>query len=413
MLWFKKKPKNSLSEAFLRGEDVNLDFNSYISQDEALKYSVYFACLRILAETFTSVPINEYKKLKNGDKEKTDDTGLLDILKNVTNSEMSSRSAFEMAVNQINLGGNIVFERQYNMLGELVGLYPYPWQHVKIERDKHTDKLIYEIQKPDGYKYRYERKDVFHVAGLSLDGVIGLSPLDYGAKTIQMGRQYDKFTSDFFKNGATFSGTFEVPGHLTDESFKRLYESLKKYKNSAEKSREILILEDGAKYNAMALKFTDAEILSSKKYQAEDLSRFFRVPLHLINMLDKATFNNIEQLSLEFVMYTMLPWFKRFESAINTQLLTAKQRQMGYYFEYNVEGLLRGDIKSRYEAYAMAVDRGIYSINEIRQKENMNAIPDGDMHLMPLNMTELKRETKSEVDNGNEIQKLAWNRKPS
>jgi len=154
-------------------------------------------------------------------------------------------------------------------------------------------------------------------------------------------------------------------------------------------SGKAMILEDGLKFNPLGIKLADAELLSSKKFQVEDICRVYRVPLHLVQSLDHATNNNIEQQSLEFVIYTMLPHVRRHEDAIKCQLLTKAQRDAGYYFEYNLSSLLRGDTKSTYEAFAQARQGGWLSVNDIRRLLNMNSIgPSGDIYLQPLNMAD-------------------------
>lgn len=355
--------------------------------DAALRFSAAFACCRVLAETFATVPFFEYQKSADGDRQKTDDTGLYDILHNVFNDEMSAFSAKETAMYQLNLGGNAVFERLKNKIGDTVGLYPYNWQRVKIERDD-QDKLIYKIHK-DGKEVKTLRRDqVLHVPGPSLDGVIGMSPIEYAAAAIRLGLTYESFGNNFYKNGIFTSGTFTCPGSLGDDAYRRLKESIKAEWTGHEKKGVPLLLEGGTEFKQLGMKLADAELLASKKFQTEEVCRFYRVPLHLIQNLDRATNNNIEHQSLEFVMYTMLPVFKRWEDCINMQLLTREQRSRGYYYEANLAVLLRGDSKSMAEAFAIGRQWGWLSVNDIRRLLNMNRIDNGDIYLQPMNMIE-------------------------
>jgi HK97 family phage portal protein len=371
---------------FMSGTDYNPDGDVAVSGNSSLKFSAVFACLRVLAETFASVPIAEYKKLKNGDREKTDDTGLYDILHAAPNDEMSAYAMKEMAMYQINLGGNVVCERLVNGAGKIVGLYPYEWDRVAIERDKETKKIAYKIDGKDDQKRT--RAQVFHVAGPSINGVVGMSPIEYASNAIRLGLTYEKFSNTFYKNGAMPTGVFEVPGFLKDESYKRLKDNLKENWTGLKNTGTPILCEDGMKYNPLTMKLVDAELLESKKFQIEDICRIYRVPLHLVQNLDKATNNNIEHQSLEFVMYTMLPWFKRWEEAINCQLLTRAQRTAGYYLEFNVNSLLRGDSKSMADAFAVGRQWGWLSVNDIRRLMNMNSIENGDVYLQPMNMIE-------------------------
>jgi HK97 family phage portal protein len=361
--------------------------DSDTSGENALKYSVVWACNRVLAETFATVPAFEYKRELDGDRTKTNDTGLLDILHYKYNDEMSAFAAKEMSMYQMNLGGNAVFTRQYNMFNDVIGLVPHKWQNVKIERNKETGQLEYTIKLSNETR-KYSRDQVFHVAGPSTDGIIGMSPIEFAASSVQLGVTYEKFGQQFYKNGVHSSGVFSKDGTLTDEAYSRLKGELNKGYAGLVNSGKALLLEDGLQFTQNQIKLVDAELLSSKKFQTEEICRIYRMPLHLVQNLDKATNNNIEQQSLEFVMYTMLPHFKRQEDAINTQLLTRQQRDEGYYFEYNIATLLRGDQKSMYEAFAKGRQWGWLSVNDIRRMLNMNKIENGDIYLEPLNMVE-------------------------
>jgi len=357
------------------------------SGENALKYSVVFACCRVLAETVATVGISEYKADKDGDRTKTNDTGFLDLLKYKYNDEMSAFSAKEMAMYQINLGGNAVFTRQYNVFGDVIGLVPHKWQNVKIARNKETQKLEYTIKLSNETKV-YSRDQVFHIAGPSTDGIIGMSPIEFAASSIELGVVYERFGKQFYKNGVHSSGVFHKDGTLTDDAFARLKEQLDRNYSGMRNTGKAMLLEDGMMFQQNQIKLIDAELLSSKKFQVVEICRYYRMQPHLIQDLEKSTNNNIEHQSLEFVMYTMLPHFKRQEDAINTQLLTKEQRDNGYYFEYNIASLLRGDTKSMYEAFAKGRQWGWLSVNDIRRMLNMNKIENGDVYLEPLNMIE-------------------------
>jgi HK97 family phage portal protein len=359
-----------------------------INEDTAMKYSAVFACFRVLAETFASVPIFEYRKINESDREKTDETGLYDYLHNTPNDEMSAYNFKEMMMYQLCAGGNAVSRRLKNDLDGIAGLYPLEWQKVKIGRNKDSAKLEYEYDPGNGKKQTLSRSEVFHIPGPSTNGVTGMSVLEYAASAIRLGVTYERFGQKFFENGAFPSGMFKHPGRLNDEAYERLKRDLKtKYQSMANKGEPILG-EDGLDFLPFEIKLVDQQLIECKKLQIEDICRFCRVPLHLVQNLDKATNNNIEHQSLEFVMYTMLPHFKRAEECINSQLLSIKQRSQGYYFEFNLNALLRGDSKSMAEAFAVGRQWGWLSVNDIRRMLNLNSIPNGDIYLQPMNMYE-------------------------
>lgn len=402
---------------FLSGNDLTTGGDVNASGNNALKFSAVFACCRILAETFASVPLFEYRKAPNGDgdRDRTDDTGLYDILHNVFNAEMNAYTAKEMAMYQLNLGGNAVFERQFNRFGDLVGLYPYQWDAVEIARNQDTRQLQYKIHSDSGGDRVLRRDQVLHIAGPSLNGIAGMSPIEYAHQAIALGMTYEGFSRNFFKNGAFPSGTLQMDGHMSPEAFTRFKADFKTAYTAMLNKGTPMFLEDGVKYNPVTMKMSDAELLASKKFQIEDIGRIYRVPLHLLQHLDKATFSNIEHQSLEFVMFSMLPWFKRWEESINAQLLTRQQREQGYYIEGNLAALLRGDQKSMAEAFSIGRQWGWLSVNDIRRLLNMNSIENGDIYVQPMNMIEagaqVDDQTKAIVDEVHSLIEIAKERK--
>lgn len=375
--------------AFITGDD--LDNPSYgdasIDPATALKYTAVFACNKVLAETFACMPAMLYRKDLNGEREAVNDLAIYDILHYKPNEEMSPFNFKEACMTSQNLGGNTVCERLVNGKGQLVGLYPYQHTSVDISRSPSNNKLVYTIR--DGIsKKTLSRDQVFHVPNLSLDGIVGLSPIAYAASAIRLGMSYEQFGVNFYKNGANPSGSFDVPGELGEEAFNRLKKELKHNYSGLKRTGTPMLLEGGMKFTPHTINPVDAQLLESKSFQAEDICRIYRVPQHLIQLLGHSTNNNIEHQSLEFVMYTMLPIFKRWEENINMQLLTDKQRTAGYYVEFKIDSLLRGDAVSRSTAYAQGRQWGWLSVNDIRKLENMQSIPNGGIYMQPLNMGE-------------------------
>lgn len=384
---------DEIVRSFLRGDDVPAIKNGQIivNTETAMKYTAVFACVRVLSETLASMPLMLYRKKPGGDREQVNDLAIYDVLHNRPNEEMAPFNFKEARMMSLNTGGNSVCEKLINKSGDIVGLYPYPWSMVRIERDKETGSLLYKIK--DGANEKILTRDkVFHVAGPSFDGVIGLSPIEYAASAIRLGLSYERFGNKFYENGAHASGVFSFPNALGEEAFKRLKEDLSKNYTGLANTGKPILLEEGGTFSPMTIKPADAQLIESKNFQIEDICRIYRVPQHLVNKLDRSTNNNIEHQSLEFIIYTMLPWFKRDEESTNMQLLNTRQRQAGYYFEYKIDALLRGDAKSRAEAYAAGRQWGWLSVNDIRKLENMSPIENGDIYLTPANMYEAGKE---------------------
>ena len=381
--------KNSVDEyiqKFMLGDDIyDMPTHGNINSTTAMKYSAVFSCNRVLSETFASMPAMEYKKKSDGTREQTRETSVYDILHNKPNDEMAPFNFKESCMGAINLGGNAVCQKLYNRAGELKGLYPF--QHNQIFITRKNKKLIYTI-KNDGLTVDLNRENVFHVPGISLDGIIGLSPISYVAEAIRLGLSYEKYGNKFYKNGAHLGGVIQHPTGMGEVAFNRLKEEFAKNYQGLANAGKPIILEEGATFNPISMKPADAQLIENKRFQIEDICRIYRVPLHLVQDLSRSTNNNIEHQSLEFVMYTMLPHFKRWEENINMQLLTIAERKAGYYIEFNVSGLLRGDMKTRAAAYAIGRQWGWLSVNDIRKLENMTPIDNGNIYLTPLNMYE-------------------------
>jgi HK97 family phage portal protein len=212
-----------------------------------------------------------------------------------------------------------------------------------------------------------------------------MSPISYAAASIRLGVSYENYGVNFYANAATPSGIFRTDRSLSDDAYTRLRKTLTDEHVGLKKAGVPMLLEEGLDWKQLTVNPIDAQLLESKYFQIEDIARIYRVPQHLIGLLEHATFSNIEFQSLNFAMYTMLPIFKRFEDNINSQLLTPDQRKAGYYSEFKMDGLLRGDAKSRAEAYATGRLNSWLSPNDIRKLENLPGIEGGDNYIQPLN----------------------------
>lgn len=398
-LLFSNSSWDDYIRSFLRGDEVPIiNGEMPLNTETAMRYTAVFACVRVLSETLAGMPAMLYLKKKDGDREPRDDLAVYDILHNAPNPNMSPFSFKETSMISLNTGGNCVSERLVNTYGQLIGLRPYPWASVEIKVDKETGNLVYEISQADGTKRQLTRAQVFHIAGPSFDGMIGLSPIGYAASAVRLGLSYEQFGVKFYKNGMNPSVALQYPNTLSDAAYQRLKQDLEKNYAGLSNTGKPLIIEDGATVKEMTIKPADAQLIESKRFQIEDIARIYRVPMHLVGDLTRATFSNIEHQSLEFVMYTMLPWFKRWEESINQQLLTRQERQAGYYIEFKIDSLLRGDAKSRAEAYAAGRQWGWLSVNDIRRLENMSPIPNGDIYLTPANMYEAGKEPPAQTN---------------
>ena len=289
-------------------------------------------------------------------------------------------------------------QKLVNRAGDVVGLVPMKydrWRYGRVARAALSTSSGWTA----GTKILTRPGDFPTFRTCPFDGLIGLSPISYAAQAIGWASPTRSNGVNFYKNAAMRAGLFEHPTELSQEAFERLREGVKANYTGLRNSGVPMILEGGMKWSQITINPVDAQLLESKYFQIEDICRIYRVPQHLVNKLDRSTYSNIEHMSLEFVMYTMLPIFKRFEDNINAQLLTPEQRKNGYYVRFKIDGLLRGDAKSRAEAYAMGRQWGWLSVNDIRRLENMPPIPNGDRYLEPMNFREAGSKEDPEATN--------------
>jgi HK97 family phage portal protein len=367
----------------------------YVTSDSALGYSPVYACVRILAESIASLPLLLYRKLPGGGKERAQDHPLYFLLKDEPNQYQDSFQFREMLCGHLLLRGNAY--ARIVAKGEVEALIPLNPDRMKVSQNENGT-ILYTYRNQRGLEEKYTQREIFHLRGLSSDGLTGLSPIELLRDSIGLGLAAESYGSTFFSNNARPGGILKHPGKIDDVAAKRLKEDWQKAYSGTSNAHKTAILEEGMAWEQIGLTNADSQFLESRKFQVTDIARIFRVPPHMIGDLDKATFSNIEQQSLEFVMHSLRPWLVRWESAIKRLLLTTEEKKT-YFSEFLVDGLLRGDIKSRYDAYSVARNGGWLSVDEIREFENLNPLPDdqGKIYLEPLNMKEVGQEDPKDV----------------
>ena len=368
-----------------------------VNERSAMQMSAVYACVRILAESIASLPLHFYKYNDAGGKEKAVDHPLYWLLHDEPNPEMSSFSFRETLMTHLLLWGNAYAQIIRNGRGEVIALYPLMPDRMTVDRDA-RGRIYYEYARSDSDANTLGKKssvilsleDVFHIPGLGFDGLVGYSPIAMAKQAIGMGLACDEFGAAFFQNGAQPGGVLEHPNVLKDP--KRVRESWNAIYQGSRNAHRIAVLEEGMTYKPISISPEQAQFLETRKFQIDEIARIFRVPPHMIGDLEKSSFSNIEQQSLEFVKYTLAPWISRWEQAIQRSLLLMSERTR-YFARFNVEGLLRGDYQSRMNGYAVARQNGWMSANDIRELESLDMIPDeqgGNLYLINGNMTKLE-----------------------
>lgn len=355
-----------------------------VNDGTALNHATVWACVRIISETVATLGWHVTKGVPGGDRER--DYGPVDWLLNTqSNDEMSAFSWRELALMQTLLSGNHFSEIVRDVSGRPLALWPLDPYNTYAERDE-GGALGYRTFNERGSVFLRPR-DVFHLHGLSGNGISGLSVLTVARRSIGSGLALDEFGASFYKNGTQLGIVLEHPKTLSDGARERLKKDIQDRTGSGNAFRA-LVAEEGLKLQRTNMTMIDAQFLESRKFQVSEICRWFRVPPHKVADLEKATFSNIEHQAIEFVQDTILPWCKRLEQEADLKLFgVARQGIMRT--RLNVDTLLRGDAKSRFEAYGLGRQWGYLSVNDIRHLENMNGIgPEGDRYLEPANMVE-------------------------
>ena len=366
-----------------------------VNERSAMQMTAVYSCVRILAEAVAGLPLHLYRYKGDGGKEKAIDHPLYLLLHDEPNPEMSSFVFRETLMTHLLLWGNAYAQIIRNGKGEVIALYPLMPDRMTVNRDS-NGQLYYEytVSMDDtptvkGSLVRLHPSDVLHIPGLGFDGLVGYSPIAMAKNAIGMAIACEEYGAKFFANGAAPGGVLEHPGTIKDPQ--RVRESWQSTFGGSGNSNKIAVLEEGMKYTPIGISPEQAQFLETRKFQINEIARIFRVPPHMVGDLEKSSFSNIEQQSLEFVKYTLEPWLVRWEQSIQRTLFSPEEKKR-YFAKFNVEGLLRGDYASRMNGYATARQNGWMSANDIRELENMDRIPaeeGGDLYLINGNMLPL------------------------
>lgn len=368
-----------------------------VNERSAMQMTAVYSCVRILAEAVAGLPLHLYRYKEDGGKERAIDNNLYHLLHDEPNKEMSSFIFRETLMTHLLLWGNAYAQIIRNGKGEVVALYPLMPNKMQVDRDENGE-LYYkytrssdEAKTMEGVTVYLTPRDVLHIPGLGFDGLVGYSPIAMAKNAIGLAIATEEYGAKFFANGAAPSGVLEHPGTIKDPS--RLRENWNSTFGGSANSGKVAVLEEGMKYTPISISPEQAQFLETRKFQIDEIARIFRVPPHMVGDLEKSSFSNIEQQSLEFVKYTLDPWVIRWEQSLSRALLNEDEKRK-YFFKFNLEGLLRGDYESRMSGYAVARQNGWMSTNDIRELENMDKIPaedGGDLYLINGNMLPLNK----------------------
>ena len=406
------KPTNATSGSSYRFFLGGSTSGKTVTERSAMQMTAVYSCVRILAEAIAGLPLHLYTYKEDGGKEKAIGHPLYLLLHDEPNPEMSSFVFRETLMTHLLLWGNAYAQIIRNGKGEVVALYPLMPNRMTVDRDS-SGQLFYSYQMNNSDAPTMKTgtvilkpSDVLHIPGLGFDGLVGYSPIAMAKNAIGLAIATEEYGAKFFANGATPDGLLEYPGTVKDPD--RVRESWNKGFSGSQNAGKVAILEEGMKYTPISIAPEQAQFLETRKFQINEIARIFRVPPHMVGDLEKSSFSNIEQQSLEFVKYTLDPWVVRWEQSLSRALFTPEEKKK-YFFKFNVEGLLRGDYQSRMNGYATARQNGWMSANDIRELENLDRIPaeeGGDLYLINGNMLPLVHAGAfADIDSGKEESK--------
>lgn len=341
-----------------------------VTERSSMQMTAVYACVRILSETVAELPLHLCRYSENG-KEKATVHPLYRLLHDEPNPEMSSFVFRETLMTHLLLWGNAYAQIIRNGKGDIVALYPLMPNKMTVDRDE-QGKLYYlynrssddvPTMKNKSITVKLDPTDILHIPGLGFDGLVGYSPIAMAKNAIGLAIATEEYGAKFFANGAATGGVLKHPGTIKDPN--KVREAWQSQFGGSSNANKIAVLEEGMKYTPISISPEQAQFLETRKFQINEIARIFRVPPHMVGDLEKSSFSNIEQQSLEFVKYTLNPWIVRWEQSLSRILFTEPEKQE-YFFKFNVEGLLRGDYESRMNGYATARQNGWMSANDIR-----------------------------------------------
>lgn len=397
--WLFRRPSNE-TFTFSKGYEFLMaggtTSGKVVTQQTAMQMSAVYSCVRILAEAIASLPLHVYQATDTGGRERALDHPLYPVLHDEPNPEMTSFIFRETLMTHMLLWGNAYAQVIRNGRGEVLALYPLIPNRMQVTRDS-AGRLFYTYTPTPGLDGQVKEpttlpaNQVLHIPGLGFDGLLGYSPIAMAKNAIGMGLACEEYGAKFFANGAAPSGVLEHPGVIKDAA--RVRESWNTTFGGSRNANKVAVLEEGMKYTPIGMAPEQAQFLQTRKFQINEIARIFRIPPHMIGDLEKSSFSNIEQQSLEFVKYTLDPWVIRWEQTLTRTLLATSEKPR-VFIGFNLEGLLRGDYQSRMEGYAVARQNGWMSANDIRTLENLERISadkGGDLYLVNGNMLPLSQ----------------------
>lgn len=352
-----------------------------VSEQTALTYSAFWACVNAISTDVASLPLNLYQRLPTGGKQRYVASKLFRLLHDEPNPEMTSFTMRQtLTAHALSWGGGFA-EIEWDLSNRPLAIWPLTPDRVTVGRNSISKAIEYSVSKANGGKPDVlPAASMLHIPGLGFDGLIGYSVVAMARESIGLGLATERFGGTFFGNGATFGGHLSHPLGLNKDTRQQIRESIEEVHAGVNRAHKFLITGGGMKYERLGIPPEDAQFLETRQFQIEEMCRWFRMPPHKIQHLLQSTNNNIEHQGIEYYTDTLRTWLVRWEQEINRKLIAPTERRIQF-AEHQIDGVLRGDISSRYTALGIARDKGIINADEWRELENMNPQPNGQGQL--------------------------------
>jgi HK97 family phage portal protein len=399
--WLKKRARVLSESEFIQALNGNLNAaKKNVTPDTAMRIATVFRCVSVLAGTLSSLPCILYRKLPEGGKERATDHPLYQILRYRPNSFTPAVNFFEsMMISNVLRGNsyaNIIRDGGGRVV-DLLYLEPDRMSVDLVKQESGRYEKQFTFMATDGKRQPFGQDEILHITALVTRGVLGMSPIDYARETMGYTMVAEEHGAKSLTNAARPVGILNHPGPgmLSDDAQKNLTKGWFS-QAGGDAAYGTPILQGGITYQPIQLTNEQSQFIESRKFQVVEICRWFGVPPHMAMDLERATFSNIEEQFLEFLYTGMLPWFVRFEQSMWFSLLTERERET-LFMEFLPDAILRGSTFNRNQSYQIARQGGWMSVDEIRERENMNPLPDGKgkIYLEPLNMKEAGTETPS------------------
>src|SRR4030095_2563574 len=341
-----------------------------VTEAGALKFPPVWAAVQCIAGDVASLPFFHYRRRADGGKERYSDSKLYKVLHDEMNPEMSAMIGRETMTAHVLLWGNAYAEIVRNDLGQVTGLYPIEPTRVMPERSE-TGAIVYRVLKGDGTEVRVAAERILHLVGLGFNGLMGYSPIAMMRESLGAGLAAERLGGQVMQRGAKYSGFFEHPRTLGATAHANLKQSM-----ATDLPGTYRILEEGMKYVPGSMPLRDAQFVELKKFSVTDVARIFGIPPHKLGDLERATFSNIEESNIDYVIGTLRRWLVRWEQGCNRKLIAPLEKKQQW-CEHNADALMRGKTLDRYEAHTRGIVGGFLKINEARNFENPDPVKGG------------------------------------